>query len=59
MDSARAEKSEVDSSFFEIQTKRNNLQKELEDIKTKNSEKSKVIEDYNNKINVLENEYRI
>ena len=59
LDSARAEKSEVDSSFFEIQTKRNNLQKELEDIKTKNSEKSKVIEDYNNKINVLENEYRI
>ena len=59
LDSARAEKSEVDSSFFEIQTKRNNLQKELEDIKTKNSKKSKVIEDYNNKINVLENEYRI
>ena len=59
LDSNRASKSEVDSAFFNIQTKRNNLQKELEELKIKNSEKSKILEEYNSKINVLENEYRI
>ena len=59
LDSTRAQKSEVDSVFFDIQTKRNNLQKELDEIKEKNSEKNKVIEDFNIKINSLENEYRI
>jgi len=59
LDSTRAQKSEVDSIFFGIQSKRNNLQKELEKIKEENSEKSKTIEEYNNSINALENEYRI
>ncbi len=59
LDSTRAQKSEVDSSFFGIQSKRNGLQKELDEIKEKNSEKSKILEDYNSKINAFENEYRI
>ncbi len=59
LDSTRAQKSEVDSSFFEIQTKRNNLEKELNGIKEKNAEKEKKLEDFNSKINSLENEYRI
>ena len=59
LDSTRAQKSEVDSVFFDIQTKRNNLQKELDEIKEKNSEENKVIEEFNTKINSLENEYRI
>ena len=59
IDSNRASKSEVDSIFFNIQTNKNKLQKELEELKNKNSEKSKIIEEYNNKINNLENEYRI
>ena len=59
LDSTRVQKSEADSGFYEIQTKRNNLQKELDEIKEKSNEKSKIIEDYNSKINSLENEYRI
>ena len=59
LDSTRAQKSEVDSSFFGIQSKRNNLQKELEEIKEKTNEKSQVIEEYNTSINSLENEYRM
>lgn len=59
LDSTRAQKSEVDSSFFGIQSKRNTLQKELDEIKAKSSEKAKVLEDYHQQINHLENEYRI
>ena len=59
LDSTRAQKSEVDSSFYSLQTKRNELQKELDKIKEKSNEKSKVIEEFNTKINSLENEYRI
>ena len=59
LDSTNAQKSELDGGFFELQTKRNSLEKELNEIKEKNSEKEKNIEEFNNKINSLENEYRI
>ena len=59
LDSTRAQKSEVDSVFFGIQTKRNNIKKELDEIKVKQNEKTKIIDEYNNNINNLENEYRI
>ena len=59
LDSTRAQKSEADSSFFGIQSKRNTLQKELDSIKASSAEKSKTIDEFNGKINALENEYRI
>jgi len=59
LDSTTAQKSEVDSGFFGIQTKRNDLQKELDTIKAQSDEKNKVITEYNTRINGLENEYRI
>ena len=59
LDATRAQKSEVDSIFFGIQSKRNDLQKELDTIKAKSGEKSKVIDDYHQKINSLETDYRM
>ena len=59
LDSNKAQKSEYESNFFEIQAKRNKLQKELEEIKNNLNDKNKIISDFNAKINNLENEYRI
>lgn len=59
LDSTRAQKSEVDSKFFGIQSKRNDLQKVLDEIKAKSGARSEALEEYNRKINEQENEYRI
>jgi len=59
LDSTRAIKSEVDSKFYEVQTARNKLLKELEEAKAKSGESKKILSEYDEKINVLESDYRI
>ena len=59
LDSTKAVKSEADSNFYNIETSRNKLLKELEEIKIKSDESSIKIAEYNEKINYYETEYRI
>ena len=59
LDSTKAVKSEADSNFYNIETSRNKLLKELEEIKIKSDESSTKIAEYNEKINYYETEYRI
>lgn len=59
LDSVRANKSEVDSNFYSIQTSRNKLNLEVEESKEKSQKSKEKLKSYEEKINSLESEYRV
>jgi len=59
LDQKRILKSEILSTFTEIENKRNNFQKRLEEITKKRDESTEIIKGYETKINNLSSEYRI
>jgi len=52
-------KSDILSNFTEIENKRNNFQKRLEEISKKRDESTEVIKNYDTKINSLSSEFRV
>ena len=59
LDSARMTKEDISKGFYEIDSKRNNILKSLEEINVKKQSSDQKIKDYNTHINQLENEMRI
>ena len=59
LDSTRLQKEDISKGFYEIDSKRNNILKSLEEINVKKQSSDQKIKDYNTQINQLENEMRI
>jgi len=59
LDEKRMIKSDILSNFTEIENKRNNFQKRLEEISKKRDESTEVIKNYDTKINSLSSEFRV
>ena len=59
LDSKRSDKQEISKTFYEMESKRNNLLKEKNEAELKKQEASKVKEEFEIKINEIENQIRI
>ena len=59
LDSTRLQKEDISKGFYEIDSKRNNILKSLEEINVKKQSSDQKIKAYNTQINQLENEMRI
>ena len=59
LDSTRLQKEDISKGFYEIESKRNNILKSLEEINVKKQSSDQKIKAYNTQINQLENEMRI
>ncbi len=59
LDSTRLQKEDISKGFYEIDSKRNNILKSLEEINVRKQSSDQKIKAYNTQINQLENEMRI
>ena len=59
LDATRLQKEDISKGFYEIDSKRNNILKSLEEINVKKQSSDQKIKAYNTQINQLENEMRI
>lgn len=59
LDSTRLQKEEISKGFYEIESKRNKVLKELESINNNKEEADKKIKNYENTINAYQSEMRI
>ena len=59
LDLTRLQKEDISKGFYEIDSKRNNILKSLEEINVKKQSSDQKIKAYNTQINQLENEMRI
>ena len=59
LDATRLQKEDISKGFYEIESKRNNILKSLEEINVKKQSSDQKIKVYNTQINQLENEMRI
>jgi len=59
LDERRLEKGEISKTFYEIESKRNNVSKKLEEINSKREKSISKLNEYQEKINTYSNELRI
>lgn len=59
LDASRTSKEELDKNFYEVEKKRNEFSKLLENMKSEKNQSSEKLRDYETKINAYQSEYRI
>ncbi len=59
LDASRTHKSEMSQNFYEIEKKRNDISKVLEEMRNEKEQSSEKLKDYDTKINTYSSEYRI
>ena len=59
LDSSRMTKTEISSTFTEIEATRQKVKKAIEEIASKREESTKIIQNFENSINSIENEIRL